>query len=163
MKKILAIAMAIVMMMAIAVPAFAVTETITGGKDDGSKTEILTLTTKEDGSDPTWYTVTIPASQEIFWEAKTTDVKYTINSQLATGDLVKVSVKDADEKYLMTKEGSNATLAYVIADADKVYTASAEVTTDEADTVTIDTTYANWAGVPVDSYSDILTFTAEIV
>ena len=163
MKKILALAIAIVMMMAIAVPAFAATETITGGKEDGSKTEIVTLTTREDNSDPTWYTVTIPASQEIYWEATTTDIEYTINSQLATDDLVKVSVADADGAYLMTKDGSNATLAYVIADDDKVYTASAEVVVDEKDTVTINTTGANWAGVPVDTYSDILTFTAEIV
>lgn len=160
MKKILALAIAIVMMMAIAVPAFAAVE---GGANAGNDTIIETLTTKEDGSDPTWYTVTIPASQEIYWEATTTDIEYTINSQLATDDLVKVSVADADGSYVMTKDGSNATLAYVIADDDKVYTASAEVVVDEKDTVTINTTGANWAGVPVDTYSDILTFTAEIV
>ena len=158
MKKIIAIAMALVMMMAIAVPAFAA---VTGGSNAGSDTIINTLTTKEDGSDPTWYTVTIPAAQEIFWEATATEIEYTINSQLATGDLVKVSVADADDKYVMTKEGSTATLTYSI--TDKEYTASAEVIVDEVDTVTIDTTNAAWKTVPVDAYSDTLTFTAEIV
>ena len=122
MKKIIAIVMALVMMMAIAVPSFAA---VTGGSNAGSDTIINTLTTKEDGSDPTWYTVTIPAAQEIFWEATATEIEYTINSQLATGDLVKVTVADADNAYLMTKDGSNATLAYDIADKD--YTATAEV------------------------------------
>ncbi len=158
MKKIIAIAMALVMMMAIAVPAFAAVE---GGSNTGSDTIINTLTTKEDGSDPTWYTVTIPATQQIYWEATSTNIEYTINSQLATGDLVKVSVADADAAYLMTKEGSNAVLDYAI--TDKEYTATAEVVVDEADTVTIDTSMAKWATVPVDTYSDTLTFTAEIV
>ena len=158
MKKIIAIAMALVMMMAVAVPVFAAVE---GGSNSGSDTIINTKTTKEDGSDPTWYTVAIPATQEIYWEATTTDIEYVINSQLATGDYVKVSVADADDAYVMTKDGSTSTLAYSIADAE--YTASAEVVVDEADTVTIDTTNAAWTTVPVDTYSDTLTFTAEIV
>ena len=127
MKKIIAIVMALVMMMAVTVPAFAAVE---GGSNAGSDTIISTKTTKEDGSDPAWYTVTIPATQEIFWEATTTDIEYVINSQLATGDFVKVTVADADDAYLMTKDGSNATLAYAITDAE--YTASAEVVVDEA-------------------------------
>ncbi len=155
MKKIIAIVMALVMMMAIAVPAFAAVE---GGSNSGSDTIITTLTTKEDGSDPVWYTVTIPATQEIFWEATTTDIEYKINSQLATGDFVKVTVAGSG---LLKKDGSTATLAYAITDTE--YTASAEVVVDEADTVTIDTTNAAWATVPVDTYSDTLTFTAEIV
>ena len=158
MKKIIAIVMALVMMMAIAVPAFAAVQ---GGSNAGNDTIINTLTVKEDGSDPVWYTVTIPASQEIFWEATATDIEYTINSQLATGDFVKVSVKDADDAYLMTKDGSTAALDYDITDKD--YTASAEVVVDEVDTVTIDTSMAKWATVPVDAYTDTLTFTAKIV
>ena len=155
MKKIIAIVMALVMMMAIAVPAFAAVE---GGSNSGSDTIITTKTTKEDGSDPVWYTVTIPATQEIFWEATTTDIEYKINSQLATGDFVKVTVAGSG---LLKKDGSTATLAYAITDTE--YTASAEVVVDEADTVTIDTTNAAWATVPVDTYSDTLTFTAEIL
>ncbi len=157
MKKIIAIAMALVMMMAIAVPAFAAVE---GGSNAGNDTIINTLTTKEDGTDPTWYTVTIPAKQDIFWEAVTTDINYTISSQLATGDFVKVSVADADAAYLMTSTAGN-TLAYAL--ADTVYTATAEVVTNEAAKVVVDTTNAAWATVPVDAYSDTLTFTAEIV
>ncbi len=158
MKKIIAIAMALVMMMAIAVPAFAAVEYADGTA--GSDTIINTLTTKEDGSDPTWYLVTIPATQTIYWEATATEIEYSISSQLATGDLVKVAVADSDAAYVMTNAAGN-TLQYAITDAE--YTASAEVITDEADTVTIDTSMAAWTEVPVDTYSDTLTFTAEIV
>lgn len=153
MKKILCLAMAIVMMMAIAVPAFAA---VSGGANAGNDTIIETLTTKEDGSDPTWYTVTIPASQTIYWEATSTDVEYVINSQLATGELVKVSVAGSGK---MTNGSAN--LDYAITDAE--YTSTAAVVVDEVDTVTIDTSMAAWAEVPVDAYSDTLTFTAEIV
>lgn len=153
MKKILALALALVMMMAVAVPAFAAVE---GGANAGNDTVIETLTKKEDGTDPTYYTVTIPASQEIYWEADTTDVEYTINSQLATGDKVNVTVTGSG---LMTN--GTDTLAYTITDAE--YTASASVVVDETDTVTIDTSSAAWSTVPVDKYSDTLTFTAAIV
>ncbi len=158
MKKILALVMAIVMMMAIAVPAFAAVQ---GGSNAGNDTIINTKTVKEDGSDPTWYTVSIPATQEIYWEATTTKIEYTINSQLATDDFVKVSVADADDEYLMKKDGSTATLAYTITDA--TFTATEEVLVDKVDTVTIDTSNAAWLTVPVDAYTDTLTFTAEIV
>lgn len=154
MKKIMAIVMAIVMMMAIAVPAFAAVEYDDGTA--GSDTIIETLTTREDGTDPTWYTVTIPASQTIYWEATSTSIEYTINSQLATDDLVNVVVTGNG---VMTN-GTN-TLTYAITDAD--YTASAAVVVDEADTVTIDTSMSAWTTVPVDAYSDTLTFTATIV
>ena len=52
-------------------------------------------------------------------------------------------------------------LSYKIADAD--YTATGAVVVDEVDTVTIDTSATAWTTVPVDAYSDTLTFTATIV
>ncbi len=155
MKKILAIAMAIVMMMAIAVPAFAAVEYDDGTA--GSETIIETLTTKEDGSDPTWYTVTIPATQTIYWEADYTDVKYTINSQLATGDAVFVVVSGFNS----LKNAAGDILEYGLANNE--YTATASVVVDEVASVTVDTSGANWKGVPVDTYTDTLTFTATIV
>ena len=108
MKKILAIAMALVMMMAICVPAFA---TVTGGSNAGNDTIISTDTLKdEDGdgigeTDPSWYTVTIPATQTLPWEATSTDIEYAVASQLKTGDVVRVTVTDADGAYKMTSTG----------------------------------------------------------
>lgn len=154
MKKVLALAMALVMMMAICVPAFAA---FTGGQGtNGNETEINTLKTKADGSDAAWFTVSIPTTRDIYWEATTTDVAYTISSQLETGKAVKVTV--AGNGVLTNGVDS---LAYTITDAE--YTTSGALVTDEGDTVTIDTSSAAWTTVPVDTYSDTLTFTAEIV
>ena len=154
MKKVLALAMALVMMMAVCVPAFAA---VSGGQGtNNNETEINTLKTKADGSDAAWFTVTIPPTQDIYWEATTTDLNYKISSQLETGKAVKVSVTGSG----LLKSGNN-TLDYSITDAE--YTASGALVTDEPDTVTIDTSSAAWTTVPVDTYSDTLTFTAEIV
>lgn len=154
MKKVLAFAMALVMMMAICVPAFAA---FTGGQGtNGNETEINTLKTKADGSDAAWFTVTIPPTQDIYWEATTTPLSYKISSQLETGKAVKITVKGSG----LLKNGNNE-LVYRITDTE--YTASAALVTDEPDTVTIDTSTAAWTTVPVDTYSDTLTFEAEIV
>ena len=154
MKKVLAFAMALVMMMAICVPAFAA---FSGGQGtNGNETEINTLKTKADGSDAAWFTVTIPPTQDIYWEATTTALSYTISSQLETGKAVKITVKGSG---LLTNGKDN--LVYSITDAE--YEASAALVTDEPDTVTIDTSTAAWTTVPVDTYSDTLTFEAEIV
>ena len=160
MKKILAIAMALVMMMAICVPAFA---TVTGGSNADNDTIISTDTLKdEDGdgigeTDPSWYTVTIPATQTLPWEATSTDIEYAVASQLKTGDVVKVTVTDADGAYKMTSTGGE--LAYTLENA--TFTADSAVYYDTAK-VTVKVALNDWKSVAIDNYTDTLTFTAEI-
>ena len=161
MKKILAIAMALVMMMAICVPAFAA---VTGGSNAGNDTIISTDTLKdEDGdgvgeTDPSWYTVTIPATQTLPWEATSTDIEYAVASQLKTGKAVKVTVADADAAYKMTCAGGE--LAYSLDNA--TFTAPSAVY-DNTTSVTVKVALDDWKSVAIDSYTDTLTFTAEIV
>lgn len=161
MKKILAIAMAFVMMMAICVPAFAA---VTGGSNAGSDTIINTDTKKDtdgDGIGDTevaWYTVTIPATQTLPWEATSTDIEYAVASQLKTGDAVKVTVTDADGAYKMTNTAGGA-LAYRLENA--TFTADSAVYYDTA-SVTIKVALDAWKSVAIDNYTDTLTFTAEI-
>ena len=161
MKKILALAMALVMMMAICVPAFAA---VTGGSNAGNDTIISTDTLKdEDGdgvgeTDPSWYTVTIPATQTLPWETETKDIEYTVASQLKTGEAVKVTVADADAAYKMTSNGGE--LAYTLDNA--TFTAPSAVYDDTA-SVTVKVALDDWKSVAIDNYTDTLTFTAEIV
>ena len=161
MKKILAIAMALVMMMAICVPAFAA---VTGGSNAGNDTIISTDTLKdEDGdgvgeTDPSWYTVTIPATQTLPWEATSTDIEYAVASQLKTGEAIKVTVADADAAYKMTSNGGE--LAYTLDNA--TFTAPSAVYDDTA-SVTVKVALDDWKSVAIDNYTDTLTFTAEIV
>ena len=160
MKKILAIAMALVMMMAICVPAFAA---VTGGSNAGSDTIINTDTKKDTDDDgigdteAAWYTVTIPATQTLPWEATSTDIEYAVASQLKTGDVVKVTVTDADGAYKMTSTGGE--LAYTLENA--TFTANSAVY-DDAAKVTVKVALNEWKSVAIDNYTDTLTFTAEI-
>ena len=161
MKKILAIAMALVMMMAICVPAFAA---VTGGSNAGNDTIINTDTKKDTDGDgigdteATWYTVTIPATQTLAWETESKDIEYTVASQLKTGEAVKVTVADADAAYKMTSNGGE--LAYTLDNA--TFTAPSAVYGDTAK-VTVKVALDDWKSVAIDNYTDTLTFTAEIV
>ncbi len=161
MKKILAIAMALVMMMAICVPAFAA---VTGGSNAGNDTIINTDTKKDTDNDGigdtevAWYTVTIPATQTLPWETESKDIEYTVASQLKTGEAVKVTVADADAAYKMTSNGGE--LAYTLDNA--TFTAPSAVYDDTA-SVTVKVALDDWKSVAIDNYTDTLTFTAEIV
>ena len=62
MKKVLSIALAVVMMLAVCVPAFAADITTDGGT---GTTIIKTATTTSGGDDARRFTVTVPADQEI--------------------------------------------------------------------------------------------------
>lgn len=160
MKKILAIAMAILMMMAICVPAFAA---VIGGSNAGNDTIINTDTKKDTDGDgvgdteAAWYTVTIPATQILPWEATSTDIEYTVASQLKTGDVVKVTVDDADQAYKMTATGGE--LDYKL--ENEIFIAPSSVC-DAKTSVTVKVALDEWKSVAIDNYTDILTFTAGI-
>ena len=161
MKKILAIVMALVMMMAICVPAFAA---VTGGSNAGSDTIINTDTKKDTDNDgvgdteASLYKVTIPATQALPWEATSSNIKYTVASQLKTGEAVKVTVDDADKAYKMTAAGGE--LKYSLENA--TFTAPSAVY-DAETSVTVKVAIDDWKSVAIDNYTDTLTFTAEIV
>ena len=125
------------------------------------KDEPLTIDEDGDGvgeTDPSWYTVTIPATQVLPWEATATNIKYVVASQLKTGDAVKVTVDDADKAYKMTGVGGE--LTYSLENA--TFTAPSAVY-DAETSVTVKVALDDWKSVAIDSYTDTLTFTAEIV
>lgn len=162
MKKILAIAMALVMMMAIAVPAFAAIQYVDGTA--GTDTIINTDTKKDtdgDGEGDTeaaWFTVTIPATQTLPWETESKDIEYTVASQLKTGEAVKVTVDDADKAYKMTANGGD--IDYTL--ENTTFTAPSAVY-DNTAKVTVKVALNEWKSTAIDNYTDTLTFTAEIV
>lgn len=152
MKKIIAIAVAIVMMMAVAVPAFAADKTInTSGANDTT-----TIKTNTDAIGAGSFTVTIPAEVEIYWGTASTDVNYSVTSQLETGKGVKVTVAGNGTM----KNTANAELAYTLADTE--FKTTAPVVTDAAAAVKVNVTDDAWAAASIDTYSDTLTFTAVV-
>ncbi len=163
MKKILSIAVAVLMIAAICVPCFAATidKTTPDGKGTAQvKTDISAVT--DNGT----FVVTIPAEMPIPWNTANTDSSkdftYSVESQLKTGKVIQVDV--AQNSTNMTS-ASGATLAYTITgDITAVKTTASVVAAGTfVKTVTVNVAGAAWANAAIDEYSDTLTFTAQIV
>lgn len=163
MKKILSIAVAVLMIAAICVPCFAATidKTTPDGKGTAQvKTDISAVT------DSGTFIVTIPAEMPIPWNTANTDSSkdftYSVESQLKTGKRIQVDV--AQNNANMTS-ASGATLAYTITgDITAVKTTASVVAAGTfVKTVTVNVAGTAWANAAIDEYSDTLTFTAQIV
>lgn len=163
MKKILSIAVAVLMIAAICVPCFAATidKTTPEGKGTAQvKTDISAVT--DNGT----FVVTIPAEMPIPWNTANTDSSkdftYSVESQLKTGKVIQVDV--AQNNANMTS-ASGATLAYTITgDITAVKTTTPVVAAGTfVKTVTVNVAGTAWANAAIDEYSDTLTFTAQIV
>lgn len=164
MKKIISIAVALLMMVLVVVPAFA--ETLDANTTSGNST-ILTKDTKEDGTDGAYFEVTYPASTPFDWNALvgSANVAYSAKTHLKYGQTLTVSV--SSENYKMTLQDDAAyALAYTLKD-DAEGTAAltnlvlgAVATGDK--TVFVDIPQDQWDAAPVGIYSDILTFTATV-
>lgn len=163
MKKILSIAVAVLMIAAICVPCFAATidKTTPDGKGTAQvKTDISAVT------DSGTFIVTIPAEMPIPWNTANTDSSkdftYSVESQLKTGKRIQVDV--AQNSANMTS-ASGATLAYTITgDITAVKTTASVVAAGTfVKTVTVNVAGAAWANAAIDEYSDTLTFTAQVV
>lgn len=163
MKKILSIAVAVLMIAAICVPCFAATidKTTPEGKGTAQvKTDISAVT--DNGT----FVVTIPAEMPIPWNTANTDSSkdftYSVESQLKTGKVIQVDV--AQNNANMTS-ASGATLAYTITgDITAVKTTTPVVAAGTfVKTVTVNVAGAAWANAAIDEYSDTLTFTAQII
>ena len=165
MKKILSIAVAVLMIAAICVPCFAADITIDKTTPEGKgtaqvKTDISAVT--DNGT----FVVTIPAEMPIPWNTENTDSSkdftYSVESQLKTGKLIQVDV--AQNNANMTS-ASGATLAYTITgDITAVKTTAPVVAAGTfVKTVTVNVAGTAWANAAIDEYSDTLTFTAQIV
>lgn len=158
MKKVLSLALALVMMFAVCVPAFAVDlDAVT----PAGNTQVLVDGLKDMGEGS--YTVTIPAEVKIPWGNETADVEYSIYCQLQTGKLVKVTASSADGG-VMKNPAKTATLNYSL--SDTTYTTKDSVILEaapEKTTVKVLIPKANWEGASIDNYSGTLTFTAELV
>ena len=157
MKKILAIALALVMMLAVSIPAFAADITADGGTGEA---QIKTSTTKENGDEAAGFTVTIPAENIIPWETTDKAFTYTVTSHLAPAKAVSVSVADADDGYVMT-DATGLELAYTL--NNTASTMEGPIANAVECTYNVLVAAEDWAAAPVTEYADTLTFTASIV
>lgn len=153
MKKVISIVLALVMMMAICVPAFAgeIKET---GAQSGTSTVKTDTSTMGSGT----YTVTYPAEISIPWN-QTKNETYTVSTQLLVGKQVTVAVADATTTThtgAMTATGTTDTLEYTVSgDTTVVYTGAM----NETETLTF--TVTDW-NKTIAEYTGTVTFTATL-
>lgn len=156
MKKIISIALALVMMMAICVPAFA--ETAVLGKNT------VNVETTYDATTDASYTVTIPATISIPWNnTNPQDAKYTVKSQLLIGAKLKVSAS-ANNSGTMTATGTDDTLTFTVTGGDVVefVGVNAENTTSPDGTINgenVKVAVSSFAGKAVGEYTGTITYT----
>lgn len=156
MKKVISVLMAVAMLAALMVPAFAVDKTL----DENTKSDTAEVKTNYDNLEATggYYTVTFPAETTIAWGTVDTTIKYTVSTQLIPTATLTVTV--AQDNAAM-KSADETELPYTLS-GDTEVTGIAPFVSEEK-SLNINITDANWKSVPVDDYSDTLTFTASIV
>lgn len=161
MKKVISIALAIVMMMAIAVPSFAAD--LSAKDTDAGDVIITTSTDKADGTDGDWYLVTIPADTVIAWGDEATELKYSAETHLLYGKTLDVAVTSAD--YVMTYEPeANVALDLAFALSGDTAVNFDTVTYPAVEkAISVDITADAWNNAVVGEYADTLTFSAAIV
>ena len=158
MKKIIAVMMALVMMMAIAVPAFAAE--LSAKPSEAGDVIIKTDTKDADGNDAEKYTVTIPADTVIPWRQEVTAVDYSITSQLRRNNRVEVTVEGSGS--MKTADGAYEIIYDLVGDTS-YKTAQPTIVTPDERSLDVVVAMADWEKAVVEEYSDILTYTAGIV
>ena len=155
MKKVISVLMAVAMLAALMVPAFALTEA-----DGNPARGTADVKTNYDNLEATggYYTVTYPAETTIAWGTVDTTIKYNVSTQLIPTATLTVTV--AQDNAAM-KSADETELPYTLS-GDTEVTGIAPFVSEEK-SLNINITDANWKSVPVDDYSDTLTFTASIV
>ena len=155
MKKVISVLMAIAMLAALMVPAFALTEA-----DGNPASDTAEVKTNYDNLEATggYYTVTYPAETTIAWGTEDTTIQYNVTTQLVPTATLTVTV--AQDNAAM-KSADETELPYTLS-GDTEVTGIAPFVSEEK-SLNINITDANWKSVPVDDYSDTLTFTASIV
>ncbi len=152
MKKVISVVLALVMMMAVMVPAFAATLDV--NTQSGNSTVLVDgITDKGDGT----YSVEIPASVDLIWGDTTKAGEYKITSQVQTDKRVKVTLAKAKD----LTNAANETIEFAVADATTGIANSAVVNNEaHAFNLTIDA--SEWAAASIATYEGTITFTAEL-
>lgn len=153
MKKVISVVLALVMMMAVMVPAFAATLDV--NTQSGNSTVLVDgVKDKGDGT----YSVEIPASVDLIWGDTTKEGTYKITSQVQTDKRVKVTLAKAKD----LTNAANETIEFAVADATTGIANSAVVNNEaHAFNLTIDA--SEWAAASIATYEGTITFEAELV
>ena len=152
MKKIIAIVMALVMMMAVTVPAFAADIT-----KDSAQAGQATVATTTDDTDAT-YTVTYPATTTIPWgDTNAVNVNYAVTSQLPIGASLKVSVAADNNGEMTSANAAGYKLTYTLTGgAEETFQ---EINNNVAPSTDVTVAIADFSQAVPDVYTGTLTYT----
>lgn len=157
MKKILAVAMALTMLFALCVPAFA--GTITQGTPD-PKEAVVPVKTTYSTSDES-FTVSYPAAMELPWGTLVDDAnaafEYSVVSQLQTGKTITVAVS---KTHAVMTSAARETLEYDLKGDVNVTTAAPVVAVNK--TVKVDVAQSAWDAAAINEYTDTVTFAVTV-
>ena len=152
MKKILAVVMALTMLFALCVPAFAADPNpITKDTAQSGSIDVITtyLPTHET------YSVSYPSSVEVAWGVTTAkDAEYTVTSTLRIGAKITVSAA-ANDGGVMTAAGTADTLTFTVQNGEAREFTGANTAVESATTVTI----SDFSGAAVGEYTGTMTYT----
>lgn len=155
MKKIISVLLAVAMLAALTVPAFAA-EITKDSAEQSATIDVVTKTTNTDGADAYTYSVTFPASFEFAWgDTAAKDATYTVTSQLLLGASLDVSVA-TNNGGKMTNENTASTLTYTLTNGGSTH--FTEVNNSAAPTAQPTVSIASYAGVPIAVYTGTLTY-----
>lgn len=152
MKKILAVVMALAMLFALCVPAFAADPNpITKGTAQSGSIDVITTYLPSDET----YSVSYPAAVNVAWgDTAAQDAKYTVTSALQIGAKITVSAaENAGGK--MTATGTADTLTFSVQNgaAQEFTGANAAVVSDTKVTI------SDFSGAAVGEYTGTMTYT----
>lgn len=153
MKKVISVLLAVMMLAALMVPAFAATIDQTGGNPATGGATVKTDTSAVTGDGT--YTVTYDAEITVPWNyTSAVSSRYSVETHLKSGKQLLVT---ASSDGIMTYE--DETLAYSLG-GDLSYTAGAAENATKTITVTVAKTA--WDEAPIAEYTGTITYTAEI-
>lgn len=152
MKKVLAVALAVVMMLSVSVMAFAANP-IT---NDSEQTETINVVTSASAANDK-YTVSVPASVTIPWNndgSSNGTADYQVTCNLVEGSKVTVSAA-ADNSGVMTSTDTADTLTFAVSGGEAAEFAGMQNNKNTA----VDATINSFAGVAVGAYTGTMTYT----
>ena len=153
MKKVISVLLAVMMLAALMIPAFAATIDQTGGNPATGGATVKTDTSAVTGEGT--YTVTYDAEITVPWNSTAAvSSNYTVETHLKTGKQLLVT---ATSDGIMTYNALE--LPYTLG-GDTAYTAGAAENATKAITVTV--AQDDWDKAPIAEYTDTITYTAEI-
>ena len=152
MKKILAVVMALTMLFALCVPAFAADPSISkGDANQFGNTDVITTYLPTDET----YSVSYPAAVNVAWgDTAAQDAKYTVTSALQIGAKITVSAA-ANDGGVMTAAGTTDTLTFSVQNGEAQEFTGANTAVNSATTVTI----SDFSGAAVGEYTGTMTYT----